>query len=928
MIISGLVSKVVNDCGDILKSKIRRADENRECSEQNIETRIYQVIIDAINESISSKNKKQEELYDAAESILSGFKSKKENIEAVKTGLKILESQITDDRCQDFLGTLCDEICKDENDILYKELIITQNEEISENVREGFKRSQQNQEYIREDIYKGFERSEQNNQEAQRKLDYLIEKSDNNEANFYSEIHVENRAEDYAAKWEKNVFLNNFDEEDENPRPEVKLSKIYKHTCLPHYIWKFNTKESDKLYNLLKKYVINNDGKKMLLILGQPGIGKSTLITWIIANFEEKKDDFLVYQFASDLKNINWQGNDILCEILRTIHLKKDKLKDKVLILDGFDEINTNSDRERILNRINRELAEINDLRNFSLVITCRENYVCKLRKIECDFITLQAWDDNQIRCFCEAYSRESGSYISTSKINKLLENTEVFGIPLILYMVLALDITIEKSQSLVDVYDQIFSIDRSSIYDRCINNSRYDREHRISEDKIKQAIYQISQRIAFWIFENNSEKAYISQKEYEDICCTEINEISNGNENIKRDFLIGNYFKLINHCDGVGTQELHFIHRSIYEYFVVVYFFESLHNLITKEEVAGKLGELLKKGRLSQQILKFIKYKFDKIKQYSLSDVTKETFQIMLRDGMTFHTKGKYKNVIVREANIFVNILEIVHLWNSQLGKLNYNIICYLLYNRMANLNLRNIDLRKAYLSEADLRGAKLSEADLSGADLSRADLSRADLRGAKLSEADLSRADLSGADLSGVYLSETDLSEAKLRRADLRGAKLSEADLSRADLSGADLSGVYLSETDLSEAKLRRAYLLVADLRGAKLSEAGLSEADLRGAYLRGADLSGANLSGANLRGADLLVADLRGADLSEADLSEAKLSKTIFDKKQIDILHKKYDFSQSKVFIPEINDVINYRNYCTRKIKDKIRNWNFFG
>ena len=55
MIISGFVSKVVNDCGDILKSKIRLADENRKCSEQNIETRIYQVIIDAINAFISSK---------------------------------------------------------------------------------------------------------------------------------------------------------------------------------------------------------------------------------------------------------------------------------------------------------------------------------------------------------------------------------------------------------------------------------------------------------------------------------------------------------------------------------------------------------------------------------------------------------------------------------------------------------------------------------------------------------------------------------------------------------------------------------------------------------------------------------------------------------------------------------------------------------
>ena len=273
MIISGFVSKVVNDCGDILKSKIRRADENRECSEQNIETRIYQVIIDAINESISSKNKKQEELYDAAESILSGFKTKKENIEVVKVGLEILDSSITYDRCQDFLKVLCNEICKDENDILYKEISIVQNEEIIENVHDGFKRSEQNQEDIRDDIHKGFERSAQNNQETQRKLDYLVEKADEKDANFYSD--VENRAEEYAAKWDKNVFLNKFDEEDENPRPEVKLSKIYKEKCLPHYIWKSNSKKSDKLNDLLKKYIINNDEKKMLLILGQPGIGKS-----------------------------------------------------------------------------------------------------------------------------------------------------------------------------------------------------------------------------------------------------------------------------------------------------------------------------------------------------------------------------------------------------------------------------------------------------------------------------------------------------------------------------------------------------------------------------------------------------------------------------------------------------------------------------
>lgn len=874
MIISGFVSKVVNDCGDILKSKIRRADENRECSEQNIETRIYQVIIDAINESISSKNKKQEELYDAAESILSGFKTKKENIEVVKVGLEILDSSITYDRCQDFLKVLCNEICKDENDILYKEISIVQNEEIIENVHDGFKRSEQNQEDIRDDIHKGFERSAQNNQETQRKLDYLVEKADEKDANFYSD--VENRAEEYAAKWDKNVFLNKFDEEDENPRPEVKLSKIYKEKCLPHYIWKSNSKKSDKLNDLLKKYIINNDEKKMLLILGQPGIGKSTLITWVMANFEEKKDDFLVYQFASDLKNINWQGNDILCEILRTIHLKKDNLKDKVLILDGFDEIYANGEREKILNKLNHELEGIGDFINFSLIITCRENYVYELDKIECNFIVLQAWDDNQIKCFCEAYGEESGSDISKSKIDKLIENKNVFGIPLILYMVLALEITIEKSESLVDIYDQIFSIDRSSIYDRCIKNSRYDREHRISEDKIKQVIHQISQRIAFWIFENNSEKAIISLKEYENICNIVIEEISNENEDIKRDVLIGNYFKLTKHCEGIGSEDLQFVHRSIYEYFVVVYFFESLYNLTTKEEVAGKLGELLKKGHLSEQILEFIKYKFDIIERYNLFDIAREVFNKMLQDGMTYHVKGKYKNIIVREMNIFMNMLEVVHLCNPQLGKLDNNIVYYLQCNNTYNLNLRSIDLRRTDLKGVNLRGADLSGANLRGADLGRANLSKASLIGTD----------------SG--------------RINLRGADLNEANLGKADLSGANLSETNLSEADLSG----------ANLNGANLNRASLNEANLRGAYLSGANLRGTDLNGANLRGTDLRGAYLNEANLRKVDLIDADLIDTVFDEKQVGMLYKKYDLSQSKVCISETKEIIRYIDYCIKK------------
>ncbi|MDE6566310.1 MAG: hypothetical protein K2K70_01085, partial [Lachnospiraceae bacterium] len=146
MVISGFVSKVINDCGDVLKSKIISADKNRKSSEQNIETRIYQVTVDAINVFMFDTYKEQDILYDAAESILRGFKIQKENIEAVKAGLKMLESQITDGICEGFLRILRHEICKDENDILYKEIVLIQLEQVMGDMREGFIKSRYNEE--------------------------------------------------------------------------------------------------------------------------------------------------------------------------------------------------------------------------------------------------------------------------------------------------------------------------------------------------------------------------------------------------------------------------------------------------------------------------------------------------------------------------------------------------------------------------------------------------------------------------------------------------------------------------------------------------------------------------------------------------------------------------------------------------------------
>lgn len=853
-ILNGFAGKVIGDCIDISINTIKNADKNRKSYDRNVQIRIYQVIIDALNEFTYNKYKSQDKLYDAAEKILKGFKSGKGNTDAIRSGLKTLVSNVKDSTCQDFMKILCHEICKAENHDLYKEIDMLWKKQESE--------------YIERE----FGKNNQNHETTHRKLDYFIEKLSSiggHKAEQYNEIHVEDKSEEYFKKWYDNVFLNDFKKRDKRKGENVKLKDIYLEEHLPHYIWERDDEPSFDLKELLSEYIIDNNDKKMLLILGQPGIGKSTLITWIMANLVKRKDRILVYQFVSELRNIDWQEEDIFNEILETLNLRYNELENKVVILDGFDEIHAGSERDKVLNQLYYKLKEANSLKHFSLIITCRENYVHRLDMIKCDYITLQAWDRKQIRSFCTNYKNVSKSNIAENTIKKILEKKEIFGIPLILYMVLALNIVIDKDGSTVDVYDRIFSLEEGGIYERCIKNLGYASPHRISA--VKQQIHQVSQRIAFWIFENNSEKSFIYKKNFKEICDDVMSETQEKSGDIESDVLIGNYFEPIKHCEGIGTDELQFVHRSIYEYFVVVYFYESIHNSPTKE-VVRTLGKLLKVGHLSKQILEFVKYKFDSINECNLPIVTRKIFNIMLRYGMTYYIEMPCKNNIEQERNIFANMLKVVGLWNPSLGELNNRIIIYLQCNRENGLNLVGLKVRAI---NPDMNQVEVG------------------LRGVYLCGANLRGADLSGTDLRGADLSGTDLRGANLSGADLIGADLNGADLNGAELCGANLSGANLSRTDLSGAKLKNVDLISADLFSANLNGADLSEADLN-------------------------EADLCEADLNEADLNGANFSKAVFDEGQVNCLCTKHDLGGSRVYIPETEEIISYKEYCIRNLK----------
>lgn len=765
---SGCVSKIINDGKDYSWAKIKSVINDK--NDRNLSTKIYRVIEKAFVKIVDKNLRGTDALYEAIERIFIEFRENGSTIESVKCGFRLFDIDASVQRCEVFLEKFYAGLRQDDD--LYKAISMILQE-------------------------KGIEISQEEFQKINEKLDNLtgIVSSKNDKIDARSREAVKSRTQEYADKWNANMFLNNFNKRDENAGVNVKLSEVYLDKHLPHYIWGENKTEGSDLKDLLSEYIYEHNENKMLLILGQPGVGKSTLITWITANFTNVADDILVYQFASDLKNIKWQDGRISNKLIENLCLNYDDLAGKTLILDGFDEVSIEDDKRReIIDSLYGDWIYNNNIKNFSLIITCRVNYIQKLYRIECDYITLQAWDEGQIRSFCKVYQGKTNIGISYNTVQNILNNKNILGIPLILYMVLALNISVEKEGSLVNIYDKIFSLD-GGIYDRCINNKSFAEKHRIAE--MKQQIHQVSREIAIWMFENNPVGTSIPKEEYQKVCANIMRKQEKKDEDIQHEFLIGNYFRLVKHCEGIDTEELYFVHRSIYEYFVVETIYSSIENAMMKltdesqEELAGKIVNYLKQGLIAITMGEYLQHKLLKFNNSLRSRNGEEFYQWwemaiekMISNGMFYYT-GKnikyFKNILDKEVLCFVNLVKILELI-LETGKKEYML------ENVDKVQLEKyIRFRLAQCRMEARQGVEifdLSKISLIGIDLSGADLKMANLQKANLTMANLRKTDLSGQNLQGVILKGANLEEVNLKRANLKGADLTEVNLRWADL------------------------------------------------------------------------------------------------------------------------------------------------
>ena len=601
-----------------------------------------------------------------------------------------------------------------------------------------------------------------------------------------------NKKEDYIKNWNSRLFLHI--DNDENP---ITLADAF---VMPDYyinkcIERIGLISKDKLGSTIDRFIKYNR-TSTLLITGVPGIGKSSITSWM-ANQYKDDEKFVILRFRDwDSEELE---NGLLKSICNTLKCNKSDLEDKILLLDGYDEMKSLNIRDKLLSDFWNDLKDFDFIK---VIITSRPAYIDPIYFQ--NVIEVQRFDINKVDFFCR---KVTGSGID--KKEKIESNLEVLGIPVILYMAIMSNVDIRENPTKPELYNRIFA-KVGGIFDKfSLEGVEYDKGSQVLRNINNIEKYlKFLRDAAFVMFEKNN--LSVSQNE----CPIPKLEVQRGEISVL-EFPIKHLF------ENTKT-DIEFIHKSIYDYFVSEYFFISINETIclSNKEIASILGKLFKNNNLSPEILEFLKYKIEKSQLYKVFDAINKSFQLMIQDGMTYYTGECYKNVITCEMNVFANMLELIHLWDEGCSlSLDDSFCRYLIYNECFGLNLKGVilrlgkdesknkmlDLTKAVsIPRVNLRGADLRDADLEGVDLNRSDLSSARFQFANLVYANLSKAILKNASLIG----------ADLRCANLTDADLTGAELDRSEWYAADVKKIF---SQLKSTKFT--YIVIADYKKKRL-------------------------------------------------------------------------------------------------------------
>lgn len=551
--------------------------------------------------------------------------------------------------------------------------------------------------------------------------------------------------------------------------------------------------------------------EKILIVKGAAGIGKTSLVSRLIADtygtsdFNNKLNKEKVFPIIlrSNIEAFeNASSNKTPIAIIKDILEKKSEdIQNSLIILDGFDELALLSkgfDCKKFLYDL---IGDLENLETTKVLITSRP-----MNEIDKDIENVEfksvVWEKAQILAWCEKFKnvseKDSEKHWCDSFIvnyDDLAQNDpngnkmDIFKAPMILYLACHSNSQISANETVGEFYDRVF---------RSIASREHLKKHIapnvLKNESEKENIinWQFTKELAYQMFLHDtlilsdSELIKNAEKRTIEVLKEKRPDIATDEENFVIDKL---KYLAVTHFAKEITEEkgIEFAHKTVYEYFTAVKLYEDYFAEITEdypepnedhemlEKVWTNIIEAFRYASIDKNIFIYLnkmerpayneKAKEDSKKKFDYKKFERHYIEGMKCCVLSALPIGRPVNEyrLMSEWKIEGNkLVGKYYFVTTQIGCAFRNLTWFLTghgyyneenndkckrFGELVSIYFGNLNLKNWKLSGAKLREANLREADLSGANLSGAILSRANLSGANLSRGDLRGADLSGA-------------------------------------------------------------------------------------------------------------------------------------------------------------------------------------
>lgn len=641
-----------------------------------------------------------------------------------------------------------------------------------------------------------------------------------------------------------------------------------------------------------------NEYTPLLLLHGEPGIGKSSLVKMIAATMvsPEKTNGMIAF---IELHRLAFSDKESALSTVEKYIEKQypwffdEKIEGKrLLIIDGLDEIRYKVYENSI--ELTRELATCSWTVSWAGIISGRSQVVKKATEdIRCEELEILPLFLDEYELAKRAAEVDDPENMLKEDLRKLYWNKlmNAFGIeqqmpltngrfdelsksPLLLFLVVWTikhgDNKFEDFKNTAELYDTIFRHIYTREYNRASERELY------FKSKEYQEYQQMLHFLGGCAYKDNSRSVSIGSV-YEYCSCMGQAELCEHWIQLHRkdnpSKLVLLFFLREEHNEMDWKQsEIEFIHKTFYEYLAAVEVIEFLFRITKKPVTEYQLKMmfyLLSSNTLADEILKFMDEIIQnerliiddtKVTRQSFSEVLTQIFTWGFNTDYPFFISSANKQKEKIEVNSYQECMEKIRTYETNLKKI-------------LEMHVKS-DGNEAGDDGIELSFAEFSKANLVWWVFDNAQMNESHFEESVISGSSFQNCIMQGAIFLSAVADRAEFISADLSNADFTGAQLAAANFSNAILEKtvfelADLEGAYFCNTVLNETKFA-----VTNLTAANFDETVIINADFHDADLTRVDFSGAKIESANWDNCIMEGAKLNGVKLIQFDLEDPNI------------------------------------------------------